>query len=147
MAVPLCWCSTISTLSPKKPRSFCTDSRHSPSRPPTRAFTRWFLYALTVSHRPYWKESCCRSLEVDIIANAATAESASSRGPIDGGYRVGDLTDEEAITSLTKQRNLDQETARKILEFYGTRIHLLKVVCSHIVRQNLNGLSTVFVSC
>ena len=67
-----------------------------------------------------------------IIANVAPADSAWSRGPGGSECRIGDLTHAEAMEYMIEKRQLDEDTATKILDFFGSRILLLKAACGEV---------------
>ena len=77
-----------------------------------------------------------------IIANVAPADSAWSRGPGGSECRIGDLTHAEAMEYMIEKRQLDEDTATKILDFFGSRILLLKAACGEV--KNGTDLDSVF---
>jgi len=80
---------------------------------------------------------------VAIIADAATANSAWSRGPEGYECRVGDLTHAEAMEYLSVKRKIDSHKALKILDFCGPRILSLKRACDELgAGTDLDGMST-----
>jgi len=80
---------------------------------------------------------------VDIIADAATADSHWSRGPKGYECRIGDLTHAEAMEYLTVKRGIESHKAMKILDFCGPRILSMKDTCDRLeTGTDLDSLST-----
>jgi hypothetical protein len=65
---------------------------------------------------------------IDVCAE----NSAWSRGPVMGPLHIGDLKTTEAMKYLTEKRHIDPDRASKILEFCGTRILRLGLICDEL---------------
>jgi hypothetical protein len=82
-----------------------------------------------------------------LLMPLVTADSAWSRAPKDGGYRIGDFTHAEAMVYLKKHK-IDGGKAVNVLQFCGSRVLLPKAVFGDIKRgTDLDRRSTVLASC